>query len=527
MYELLAKARILIVDDFSQFRLTLKSMLFKLGIREVDQAVNGAEAIQCCTENDYDIVFCDYNLGDGQDGQQILEELHERRILHKGALFLMVTAETTSARVMGAIEYRPDAYLTKPFTGEQLGQKLQRLVAKNQKLEPIYQAINDGFREQALTLCDEIMQQEPTMRYSCLRLKSELLEQLQQYDEALALYQEVVQEQDLLWAVLGIGRVFFLQDKIEPALTHFQTMQQNFPQQVSVYDWIARCQQALGQMEQAESSLQQAISISPKSVRRQTSLGEIAENLQHHELAHKAYASAIQDGQHSCLLQPQHYQHYYDNTREVAVGLESQEQKRLLAQTDAVCKKMERKYQQHPGALAGNYGALATLFSALGKTDQSSNYISRLGKNLDHPDCHISSEDLAYIDAKLAHLGESGSFETQLQKLTPSMENIRHRTRQDEEDDQSARSINIEGLELAKQQQPLLALDKFRQASNLMPENPNYALNAAQIILTSEELKQDAAHVDEARALLASLALEHSGERWRLYKRLMEYLPDE
>ncbi len=527
MYDLLSKARILIVDDFSQFRLTLKSMLFKLGIQQVDQAVNGAEAIQCCTENDYDIIFCDYNLGDGQDGQQILEELHERRILRKGALFLMATAETTSARVMGAIEFRPDAYLTKPFTGEQLGQKLTRLVGKNQKLDPIYQAINDGFDKQALELCDEVMQQQPTMRYSCLRLKSELLEQQQLYPEAMALYQGVVQEQDLLWAVLGIGRVLYLQDKIDQALAHFQTMQQNFPQQVSVFDWIARCQQALGQLDQAETSLQQAIDISPKSVRRQTTLGEIAENLEHHELAHRAYASAIQDGQYSCLLEPQHYQHYYDNTRELALELESQEQKRLLAQTDAICKKMERKYQQAPGALAGNYSALATLFSAVGKTDQSSTYISRLGKHLDHPDCHVSNEDLAYIEGKLAALGETGALDNQLERLAPAMDKIRERTRQDEQDDQSARSINIEGLDLARQQQPLLALDKFRQASSLMPENPNYALNAAQIILTSDDLKKDPECVDEARSYLASLSLEHSGERWRLYKKLMGYLPDE
>ncbi len=72
-YDSLGKARILIVDDFSQFRLTLKSMLFKLGTRQVDQAINGAEAIKLCSENDYDIIFCDYNFGDGQDGMLLIQ----------------------------------------------------------------------------------------------------------------------------------------------------------------------------------------------------------------------------------------------------------------------------------------------------------------------------------------------------------------------------------------------------------------------------------------------------------------------
>ena len=527
MYDSLGKARILIVDDFSQFRLTLKSMLFKLGIRQVDQAINGAEAIKLCSENDYDIIFCDYNFGDSQDGQQILEELHQRKILRKGSLFIMVTAETTSARVMGAIEFRPDAYLTKPFSGEQLGQRLQRLVSKNQSLSPIHQAINDGLIERALQLCDQVIQQAPTLRFSCLRLKSKLLELEQQYDQAMTLYRQVVEEQDLLWALLGIGRVYYQQDDVQRALEHFQTMQQNFPQQVSVYDWIAKCQHKLGQLDAAETNLLQAVSISPKSVGRQATLGEIAENLQHHELAHKAFTSVIESGQHSCLLKPQHYQHYYDNTRQLAIGLDTSEQQRLLAQTEAISKKMERKYQHSPDALAGNYSALATLFSTLGNSERSGHYISRLGKALDNPDCHITPEDLAYIEGQLSVLGENPAIENNLQQLAPQIDKVRHRIQQDQEKDESARSINSEGLVLAKQQQPLQALEKFRQASRLMPENPNYALNAAQIILVNDELKDDPGHIDEARALLASLSLEHSGERWRMYKKLKEHLADE
>ncbi len=166
LYDTMAPMHVLIVDDFPQFRQTLRAMLFRLGVQNVDQAANGTEAIRLCMENEYDIIFCDYNLGDGQDGQQILEELHERDIMHKGMLFLMVTAESASIQVMAAIEYRPDAYLTKPFTGEQLGQRLKRLTEKQNLLKPLHDAINKKQHDQALGLCDGIMQQHPATRFS-------------------------------------------------------------------------------------------------------------------------------------------------------------------------------------------------------------------------------------------------------------------------------------------------------------------------------------------------------------------------
>ena len=71
------------------------------------------------------------------------------------------------------------------------------------------------------------------------------------------------------------------------------------------------------------------------------------------------------------------------------------------------------------------------------------------------------------------------------------------------------------------------ALKKFREAHQIAPHNHNYALNAAQIILATDELKDKAHLVDEARDFLSGLNLDSTGNRWRVYKNLMELLPDE
>ena len=94
-------------------------------------------------------------------------------------------------------------------------------------------------------------------------------------------------------------------------------------------------------------------------------------------------------------------------------------------------------------------------------------------------------------------------------------------------DDKSARSINREGMHCARQNQAQLALQKFREAARLMPRNPDYKLNAVQIILTDDSMQTDAKLLQEAREYLDSISLENTGARWRLFKKMKAMLSDE
>lgn len=527
LYDTLSPLRGLIIDDFPQFRTTLKTMLFRLGLQSVDQAANGIEAVRMCMEKDYDLIFCDYNLGEGQDGQQILEELHERDIMHKGLMFLMVTAESASIQVMAAIEYRPDAYLTKPFTGEQLGQRLKRLLDKQTVLKPLYEAINDSDYKKALQLCDSIMQQHPTSRFSCLRLKSEVLETLKLFDEVLQLYREVTEQQPLLWAVLGIGRVYYLQGQVDQALQHFIDMKADFPQQVSVLDWIAKCQHDKDQKEAARNTLREAITISPKSVRRQQTYAEASLELGEVEEAQKAFEQTVLFGKGSCLASADHYQKYFNLTHQVLSGLSEREKSRLLTHTENIGKQMERNFRKDQGAIAANFGALARLFSDAGRKDQAQSSLSKLNKTLQDPESRISQQDFEQIQTNLANLDTESFNSKTIERLNAQMADRQQQINQIEVQENDAQTINSEGLQLARQHRPVEALKKFREAHQVSPHNHNYALNAAQIILATDELKDKAHLVDEARDLLSGLNLDSAGNRWRVYKNLMELLPDE
>jgi CheY-like chemotaxis protein len=535
VYKIISKAKILVIDDFAGFRQTIKTMLAGLGAQHIDQAGNGNDAIKCCSELQYDIIFCDYNLGEGQDGQQILEELHHRKLLRHGTLFLMVTAETTRAQVMGAIEYRPDAYLTKPFTGEQLGQRLKRLQLKNEIMRPIYDALNAGNSVKAIALCDQITEQVPKVKYSCLRIKAEVLEQQQKYAEALALYQQVTAEQPVLWAMIGIGRIVFNQGQIKQALQQFETMRENFAEQVSVLDWVAKCQQALGELDEAETTLQQAVQISPKSVSRQAFLGQVASKLQHTEIAQKAFSKTIYEGNYSCKLKPEYYREYYDNSREMAQGMSGRELTRLVAETETMEKKMVRKYQGDPTALAANLSSAARLFSDLGKTDKSGQLLKKLGAALQHPECKIDADQLEYIESSLQQLpAEADHVKKTLTQISASVQSLQQKIKQQPQVEvevekntlsEQAKQLNAQGLQFARNKQPFDALEMFRQAIAKAPDKTNYCLNAAQIIIEHRDLKQKPQLLDEAEGYLTqTVKLNADDVRWKRYQKLLDDL---
>ncbi|MCF6238392.1 MAG: response regulator, partial [Candidatus Marinimicrobia bacterium] len=133
--------QILIVDDFSDMRLAVRRMLRDLGEENADFASNGKDAIDKIRQTSYDIILCDYNLGDGKDGHQILEEAHHMGLIKPSCIFMMVTAETSRIHVLGAIECQPDDYIAKPFTKELLQLRIAKAIKKKEELMDIYRAM--------------------------------------------------------------------------------------------------------------------------------------------------------------------------------------------------------------------------------------------------------------------------------------------------------------------------------------------------------------------------------------------------
>lgn len=304
MNDLLVDLKFLIVDDFVDMRSVLRNMLASFGITQIDMATNGKEAINIIEQKRFDVILCDYNLGPGRDGQQVLEEIRHRKLIGVGTVFVMVTAENTRVMVMGAVEYEPDSYMTKPFTKDLLGSRLSRLLNKKADLIDIEHAINNLDYDLANRLIDAKIAEKSQNQNILTRLKAELAILDKNYDQAEVIYRRVISKREMAWAKLGLGKAMFGKEQYEEAKQVFSDLITENERFMAAYDWLAKTQQMLNEKKEAQLVLQKGVKLSAKAIPRQKELGELAFKNGDTKIAEAAFKDAISLGKHSIYKHP-------------------------------------------------------------------------------------------------------------------------------------------------------------------------------------------------------------------------------
>ena len=99
---------VLVVESQPTMRTQLRTMLTSIGVETAQFAVSATMAMRRLREQRFDLVLCEYNLGDGQDGQHLLEDLHGQGIIPLDTVFVMITGERNYERVVSACELTPN-----------------------------------------------------------------------------------------------------------------------------------------------------------------------------------------------------------------------------------------------------------------------------------------------------------------------------------------------------------------------------------------------------------------------------------
>ena len=311
----LKNKRILVIDDMVEARVTLKKMVNIFGAGHIDSAMSGDEAMSLLNQQSYDLVLSDYNLGKGKDGQQVLEEARFSGILKASSLYIIVTGENTLDMVMGALEYEPDGYITKPFTIDMVRQRLTRILTIKNMLRDINTAIDKEDIAQALSACNKALTDHPKIALKILRIKGNILVSDEQYSEALDLYDKIIDKRDINWALIGKATCLFYLNKMDESLSVLEKTIDLFPQHVQCYDWLAKIHALNNKTKEAQQCLEKAIVISPKAILRQTTLGSLALQNKDYEISETAFKNSIKLGRDSCYKSIDNYLNYGDSLK--------------------------------------------------------------------------------------------------------------------------------------------------------------------------------------------------------------------
>jgi CheY-like chemotaxis protein/Tfp pilus assembly protein PilF len=297
----------LLVDATQAMRQLLRESLRSLGARFIDQAGSGGEAISMLQTTKYDVVLCDFNLGQGKNGQQVLEEAKVRDLILPTTVWIIVSSEKNLESVIGAAEHQPDAYLIKPITEEVLLSRLNRAWSKKQVFRAIDKAYIEKDYLKAARLCDTQIKDNRIHAPNIMRMKASLLLKSGQPELAREVYERVLATRNYSWATAGLAKIRLQNGEPEIAKQMFIDVIASNRYYVDAYDQLALAHQQLGQFEEAANILEKAAKLSPNSVLRQKSLGEISLKLGNTAAAEKAFRKCMAIGEHSVMKNPDAY----------------------------------------------------------------------------------------------------------------------------------------------------------------------------------------------------------------------------
>ncbi len=118
--------RVMLIDDSKTMRNIQKNVLSQLGYTDIEEAVDGQDALSKVDAFEPDLILVDWNMPN-MDGLTFVKTYRGKQ---RNTPLIMVTTEAEKARVIEAIKAGVNNYVTKPFTPDVLSQRIQETMSK-------------------------------------------------------------------------------------------------------------------------------------------------------------------------------------------------------------------------------------------------------------------------------------------------------------------------------------------------------------------------------------------------------------
>ncbi len=128
MSNLSLSMKVLVVEDQLSVRQIIKNGLGNIGYKDIHEALNGEEGLAKLKAGGFGLVIADWNMP-VMTGIELLRAVRADPTL-KSIPFLMVTAERLQENIIEAIQAGVSVYLVKPFSEDNLREKLEKVFEK-------------------------------------------------------------------------------------------------------------------------------------------------------------------------------------------------------------------------------------------------------------------------------------------------------------------------------------------------------------------------------------------------------------
>jgi CheY-like chemotaxis protein len=242
----------------SQLRMSLSSS----GFAKLHLVGNIKDALERMASNKYDVILCDYSLGDSTDGQQFLEYLRTNELISRNTIFIMITAEQAYEKVWQLRNvHRMTICLSR--SAAQFNARLERLLEKQAYFSALDKAADSKNWMRVIAECNKKLPDKDKYFVELCKIKAAALMHDGRPKEAAEVYREILAMRPVGWARLGLAKALAALDKKEEAKDMVQQILVDTPQFMAAYDLKSKLLASTGDKHGALEVLQQAREISP------------------------------------------------------------------------------------------------------------------------------------------------------------------------------------------------------------------------------------------------------------------------
>ncbi|MEC8324972.1 MAG: response regulator [Pseudomonadota bacterium] len=480
---------ILIIDDQKSFQQLLKGMLIQLGANNVSFYDSGEAALNKIDKDSVDIVFIDYNLGQGRNGKQFLEELKYLNKLSRHSISILVTGESTRSVVLSVLEIEPDDYLIKPFSSGMLKTRLSKLSNKKKLFFDANQAIEDGQLEAAVQIYLKIAKDRPRNAQFCYKRVCQIYFDLGQYQNAFELLGNILATARPTWALTYMAQTCMFLAQYDKAIRICDELLGQNRFNIDALDIKALCLNHIDQGKESLFLIEQSCNISPHSFARQKTFAEIAQANNALEALIKAHGTLLAMSKGTAFA---HIDYQFNYIRAMFSQLHLANSKEEKADLSNQIKGSLRQAQNDPTVTEQH--ALFKEFNTFCEARLSVSEGDFLdAKKMIAPyiaEQSLSSSVLPDSVMALFDLGEFDDANAQLEKYKGLNESDGQTLKQLQERNESLANHqtefeqhNVRGIELYKQGDFQNAIEQFEMALKYAPMNTGSALNLLQALL--------------------------------------------
>ncbi len=508
--------RFLIVDNIKPSQDILKQFVMRLTNRQVDSTHYAQDVASICQKKSYDVILLGYDLGVNQkNGQQILEELRVNGYINRHCIIILITAEISQEMVLAALEHKPDHYLCKPYTLNQLNKRLNSCLHKKKAMARIYQALDDNNPELVINRCKHALSLNTSYKTECLGIIARQLFELDRFDEAKIIYEAHQNTANCQWATIGLGKLALHEKKLNHAEKLFKLLIRDCPLYLSSYDWLAVTYEAQFHYLLAEDVLEQALLLSPRSLTRLKKYAGLCVHNEHFDKATSAYESNYNLAHNSIHHCANNTIKYVQALIEYSPSLALVESKKMNNKAFSFLKQMTRDFKDTDIKIQSHL--LGACLLEITKEEELSNDEIIRGQDLlaiEHE--YIDHKKLIEISKILKKL-KRHDLASQILIVNEDVESPQL------EEDNNGNQLNLKdkaqaaielSLSLYTQNKYREAINKLQEASILFPNHIGIKLNLTQALLVSKEKEEESIEdLDKAKRLLLELARLELGSK--------------